>query len=446
MCGDKISDDRIASLDKERINVLLVDDDTEFLKVEKIFLEREDSKFNIEFVDSAEEALKYLEENHIDVIVSDYMMPDMDGLAFLRELREKRLYDIPFILMTGQGREEVAIHALNLGAERYLQKGGDPKSRFGILAKAIVQEVTHHRTEKLLELTKHSVEKADLSIYWIDKDGRFVYVNDAAVKQLGYTKEEFLDMNIWDIDPNYPKERRERAWNELKEKGNVSIETIHQTKEGKEFFVAVNCNHTQYEGRELEFAFAEDIAERKRMEKEMIEARDRYQSLVDNLPGITYRCKYDENWTMQYMSDAVDSIIGYPASDFILNEVRTYESVIHQDDTVFVQKEIRMAVEERKPWDIRYRVVHKDGNVRWVHERGRAVFGEDDEVKHLTGLILDITERKQNEELLGTLYEETSRVNRLMSGREDRIIELKEEVNKLSQELGRDTVYKSVED
>jgi PAS domain S-box-containing protein len=143
-----------------------------------------------------------------------------------------------------------------------------------------------------------------------------------------------------------------------------------------------------------------DITEQKRAEQEIHQARDQYQSLVENIPGITYRCKYDKDWTMLFMSDAVDPLSGYPAGDFINNAVRTYESVIHPNDTDYVAKSIDSAVAGGKTWNIEYRIRHKDGNIRWVHEKGRVIFGEDGSVDYLDGFILDITDRKQADEKL----------------------------------------------
>lgn len=128
-------------------------------------------------------------------------------------------------------------------------------------------------------------------------------------------------------------------------------------------------------------------------------SRDQYQSLVDNIPGTSYRCLYDQDWTMIYMSSDVDNITGYPSSDFINNKVRSYASVICRDDNKNDQI-ISAAIEKGETWDIEYRVIHSDGNARWVHEKSRGVLGENGEVAYIDGLILDITDRKQAEEAL----------------------------------------------
>ncbi|UUX93338.1 GAF domain-containing protein [Methanoplanus endosymbiosus] len=115
----------------------------------KLFLKQ---KYNIpvETKNSPEEALKYLNEKNVDLIVSDYEMPDMNGIEFLKIVKEE-YPGIPFIIFTGRGREEVVIEALNYGVEYYIQKGGDPKSQFAELSHKIRTAIEKKKAdEKLL--------------------------------------------------------------------------------------------------------------------------------------------------------------------------------------------------------------------------------------------------------------------------------------------------------
>ena len=118
------------------MDILYVDDETSLLEITKLFLEK-DGDFNVHVFDSAGLALEALESRKFDAIVSDYLMPETDGIEFLKALR-KSGDRTPFILLTGKGREEVAIEALNSGADYYLNKGGDPKSQFAELRNMII--------------------------------------------------------------------------------------------------------------------------------------------------------------------------------------------------------------------------------------------------------------------------------------------------------------------
>lgn len=138
---------------------------------------------------------------------------------------------------------------------------------------------------------------------------------------------------------------------------------------------------------------------RYRVGKELRDVVEQYRSLVDNLPGTSYRCLYNQHWTMVYVGGDVDNITGYPSSDFINNNVRSYASVICKDDNNNDQI-IARAIEADQIWDIEYRVIRKDGCIRWVHERGRGVKDDNGNVIYIDGLIMDITDRKRVEEQL----------------------------------------------
>ncbi|MGM0604227.1 MAG: response regulator [Halobacteriota archaeon] len=128
------------------VRVLHVDDEPGFAELTAEFLEREDDRFEVVTETSASAGLDRLEAGTFDCIVSDYQMPHVDGIEFLRRVREDLDLDLPFVIFTGHGREAVAIEALNLGADRYVQKGGDPTTQYGVLAQAISQSVEHHRS------------------------------------------------------------------------------------------------------------------------------------------------------------------------------------------------------------------------------------------------------------------------------------------------------------
>lgn len=122
------------------MKVLLVDDDPLFLELSKAFLEVFHDILS-DTVDSAREALLKLEEDSYDVVVSDYDMPFMDGITLLRTIRDKRI-DIPFILFTGVGKEEIMDKAMENGANSFIQKIGDPKAQYSELSKRIWQIVS----------------------------------------------------------------------------------------------------------------------------------------------------------------------------------------------------------------------------------------------------------------------------------------------------------------
>ncbi|HWQ65771.1 MAG TPA: PAS domain S-box protein [Methanospirillum sp.] len=128
------------------LSVLYVDDETSLLDIGKLFLERL-GRNRVDTAISARDALLLLTAGSYDAVISDYQMPGMDGIELLKEVRI-RFGDIPFILFTGRGREEIVIQAINHGADFYLQKGGEPKSQFAELEHKLRQAVARRRAER----------------------------------------------------------------------------------------------------------------------------------------------------------------------------------------------------------------------------------------------------------------------------------------------------------
>lgn len=122
------------------MRVLLVDDDPLFLELSKTFLEVFHD-ITSDTVNSAREALQRLENDSYDVVISDYDMPVMDGITLLKTIRDKRI-NVPFILFTGVGREELMHQAIENGASSFIEKIGDPRAQYSELSKRILQVVS----------------------------------------------------------------------------------------------------------------------------------------------------------------------------------------------------------------------------------------------------------------------------------------------------------------
>ena len=120
---------------------------------------------------------------------------------------------------------------------------------------------------------------------------------------------------------------------------------------------------------------------------------EQFWAVVANIPGAVYRCACRDDWPIRFISDHIELLCGYPAADFIDNAVRTYGSIIHPHDRPDVAEEIDRALQVGAPYALQYRVLHADGTVRWISERGRAILGESGERLWLDGVLLDVTEQ-----------------------------------------------------
>jgi PAS domain S-box-containing protein len=139
-------------------------------------------------------------------------------------------------------------------------------------------------------------------------------------------------------------------------------------------------------------------------------------ALVANVPGAIYRCALDRDYTMDVISDEIERISGYPASDFIQSRVRTFVSIIHPDDEAEVERQVRAATNADRPYALEYRIVRVDGTVVWVLERGQCVVEPGGRTR-LHGVIFDITDRKRAEDALRRREAEEARIAELKAAR-----------------------------
>ncbi|MGH6961489.1 MAG: ATP-binding protein, partial [Dongiaceae bacterium] len=141
------------------------------------------------------------------------------------------------------------------------------------------------------------------------------------------------------------------------------------------------------------------------------ESETKFRTLLANIPGACYRCDHDADYTTEFISDAIAEISGHPAADFIQSRVRTFASLIHPDDVAMVAAAVNEGVERRQAFTVEYRIRHKDGSLRWVHEKGQGVYGEDGALRCLDGAIFDVTARRRAEEELRQAKEAAEAAN-----------------------------------
>ena len=233
------------------ISVLFVDDEPALLEITRLYLEKNGS-MTVETCRSALEALGILKNRKFDVIVSDYEMPLMDGIMFLKILRAEK-NDTPFLIFTGKGREHVVIEALNNGADFYLQKGGDPKTQFAELTHMIEQAVQRRDAEENLKASeKLLVEIINFlpdATFAIDNEGRVISWNKAMEELSGVKSETMMGKGdheyavpfygarrpiLIDLIIDSDEEIRRRYYSIIKREGDVLIaETEKARPRGK---------------------------------------------------------------------------------------------------------------------------------------------------------------------------------------------------------------------
>ncbi|MFB6236333.1 MAG: PAS domain S-box protein [Halopenitus sp.] len=174
----------------DRITILNVDDDPAFSELVATYLERLDDRFEVRTAENPRTALRIVDEEHVDCVVSDFDMPEFDGLELLESVREKN-EDLPFILFTGKGSEAIASRAISAGVTDYLQKASGTE-QYEILANRIRNAVSETEANQQMDRAFEAIDAAQEGISLLDDDGTFIYVNDTYCDITGYDRAELV--------------------------------------------------------------------------------------------------------------------------------------------------------------------------------------------------------------------------------------------------------------
>ena len=282
------------------ISVLYVDDEPALLDIGKTFLEKSGS-IKVETSSSAADALERLAERSFDAIVSDYQMPVTNGIEFLKHIR-KCHSDLPFILFTGRGREEVVIEALNFGADFYLQKGGSPAPQFAELEHKIKQAVHQKHAEQRFNESEERYstlfENASDAIFMMERDV-FVDCNTKALEFFGCSREELIGTHTRDHSPVFQPEGHESA-----EKGLGPLQEAlsgesrvfdwcYHRADGRALDVEISLTRLDVKGRDLILAIVRDASERKQVEEALRESAQIMTDIISFLPDATFAINSD---------------------------------------------------------------------------------------------------------------------------------------------------------
>lgn len=205
------------------------------------------------------------------------------------------------------------------------------------------------------------------------------------------------------------------AINSVTKKKDLPFEAslIHGNGNSSPFYITSRLFET--DERNYILGVCIDLSEKKKAEIELLESEEKLRTIINNVPSVVYRCLMDEHWTMKMISPRIKKISGYPQTDFINNNVRTYSSIIHPNYIDYVEEVVLDSVKKKEPFTVEYKIIDKYYKTQWVLEKGRAHYNDKGEVDWLDGVITDITERKkiesallENEEKFRNIFNNTS--------------------------------------
>ena len=395
---------------KDKIRILHVDDDAEFLAVAKECLE-EHAQFQVEPSFSAEEALEKLKVSEYDAIVADYNMPGKNGLEFLRELR-RRGNEAPFFLFSNRGKEEIAVEALNSGVELYVDKCGKAELVYDELKRGICLAVKNRKAEKLLRASEEEYRSlfvnmldgfAYCEMIWDENDQPvdFVYlaVNDAFEKITGLKKADILGKKVSEAIPGireaHPElfevygrvaSTGEKEWFKIYFKPLdiwLSI-AVYSPKKG--YFVAV----------------FENISERKKnIEKILFQAR-----MLDAVRQTMIAT--DKDAIITYWNSAAEKLHGWSEVEM---KGQNISKIVPEDIAPELMPKVQSRLDAKEPWSGEITTKRQDGTVLPIMVTISPIINDKGEFAGTVTIETDISEQKWMQEVFNEAIAKVSELN-----------------------------------
>lgn len=261
--------------------------------------------------------------------------------------------------------------------------------------------------DALNQFRESVIDNASIWINVLDPSARVTLWNKAAEHISGYSRDEVLGHDdIWERlypDPDYRESVTAKVIEILGEGIEVeNLETRICCRDGRHKIISWNSRRFFYESGEMgSIAIGRDVTEHKQMQK-MLRARDQQLAiLMANVPGMVYRRRSNADWTLRFVSSGCLGLTGYTADDLIDDRAVSYASLVHPEDRERIQARTHKGSQDNQSFTLEYRILHRNGQPRWVWEQGRVVHTEDG--PHLEGIIVNITDRKRMERQLEQL-------------------------------------------
>ena len=380
------------------LKILLADDNPDHVQLitEILYLEL---KAEVESVTKGEECLKKVIKNGYDLLLLDYLFPEISGLDILKEIIKKG-NALPIIMLTGYGSEKVAVEAMKAGAIDYIVKSEDG---FQSLSLAVIKAIEKDQLKKKLrqseEKFKNLFESASDAIIYLDSFGRILDANIQAVEVFGVSKPEVLGKQLIRLGVVPPREIRAflNSFADILAGREVIQDVCIKNKKGQEIALECSASLTKTDDKVTGVMFiARDITERKRAEEALRESQKRFQALTETTSDFVW--EMDANGVYTYCSPQINELWGYKPEDMI---GRTPFDRMIPEDREHAIKMFRTISES--PSSFKGMETHSRdsaGRIIVLETSGVPFFDIDGRLRGYRGISRDITERKRAEEAL----------------------------------------------
>lgn len=394
------------------IRVLHVDDEPEFGDMVAEFLEREDAQLDVTTVTSAAAGIERLDGAQFDCVVSDYDMPDQNGLQLFESVRDSHP-DLPFILFTGKGSEEVASDAISAGVDDYLQKQGGT-GQYTLLAHRITNAVAQYRSKQEIEASQERLslffEQSPLGALEWTESFDVARMNEKAEEILGFTEEELVGSSWRRLIPESEQDGVAELFAEmLTESKAYDIEQETLTSDGER----IRCEwHHRVVRDELGdvitiFSKFQNVSQRVKREKELAEERAFTEQALDTLEDVFYVVETDG--TLTRWNERLGAVTGH--SDVTLDgkDIRT---LFAEDDHDRISGAIEEAIETGTA-TVEARLLTAAGEEVSYELTGKRLTDPHGEFVGIVGIGRDLSERKERKaeiQFARDLLDQTERI------------------------------------
>jgi len=263
--------------------------------------------------------------------------------------------------------------------------------------RGIARDITERKqAESKARLAQFFLDRAKDAVYFTDREGQFVQVNEAACRQLGYSRSQLLTMKVQDIDKNYPSQVWPEHWEELQQRGSFSIESTHRARDGREFPVEISLNYLEFNGKAYNCAIARDITERQQTESALGEREARFRHIFADSPMAIALC--DREGNLLQVNQAFCLLLGYTESELLQ---MNFSQFTHPEDIEAEITYFGQCIEGKiSSYKIEKRYIDRQGKIIWVNLSVGVILGSEGKMRYGLGMVFDITERKETEERL----------------------------------------------
>ena len=368
------------------------------------------------------QAIEHIENyRDIDLVIIDEDLIKIDGMFLLNRLQANDIYNkIRVIVLSNHGEIENGIEGLKPGVADYITKPFHIKS----LKARIEVHLEIIRTQRLYEekLNESSstletiIEQAPIGIAISysykpldSNDDNVPIINKRFEEITGRTKEELMSLGWSGI--THPDDLQKDIENYLRmQAGEIegySIEKRYIKPNGNIVWANIVVARLKLNAcsKFSHIRLVQDITTRKNIETELFDSERSKAVLLDNIPGMMYRCNYDKEWTMQYVSNGCLELTGYSPESLLFNRDLSFNALIKPEYHEYLWRKWDIAIKNHVKLKEEYEIITSSGEIKWVWEQGQGIYDEDGNVICLEGLIIDINDRKNNEIKLKYLSE-----------------------------------------